>query len=257
LKFADKTSEGGWGGAFRTTHWTEILRARTHDEARRQAVLSEVLGRYWKPVYYCLSRKGFDRERAKDLTQDFFCEVVLGRDLVQQADREKGRFRTFLLTALDRYVTDVHRAERAEKRMPRAGLVRLKGDDRLSFPEQLQCGGPAEAFDYAWASALLDEVIAEVARGCQESGMAAHWEVFRARVLQPIMENAAPPSLTELCARFGVSDEVKASNMIVTIKRRFRAVLERRVREFVNSEAEVEEEIDDLVEALARSRAGS
>ncbi len=109
----DRTELGGQGGAFETTHWTEILSARTLDENRRKATMDKLLGRYWKPVYCYLRRKGRDNETAKDLTQGFFQEVVLGRDLVQKAESQKGRFRTFLLTALDHYVTSVDRAETA------------------------------------------------------------------------------------------------------------------------------------------------
>lgn len=252
----DKTSMGGPNERFEATRWTDILGARTDDDARRRQVLETILARYWKPVYCYLRRKGCGNEDAKDLTQGFFHEIVLGRGLLQQADRAKGRFRTFLLTALDRYATDVHRAATARKRRPEGGLVSLEGSDTAHVPEPAFEATPEEAFHYAWASALLDQVLTEVRDACQRGGKAVHWEVFRATVLAPIMEGVAARPLADLCAQHGIADERRASNMIVTVKRRFQDALRRHVRQCVESEEEVEEEIRDLMEILSQSRAG-
>jgi RNA polymerase sigma-70 factor (ECF subfamily) len=253
---SDKTSMGGRQEAFETTHWTEIVRVREGDEARRREALERTLARYWKPVYCYLRRKGYGNEEAKDLAQGFFHEVVLGRRLVEHADRTKGRFRTFLLTALCRYVTSVHRAEQAAKRMPDGGLASL---DNTDFPEVADpaCGAtPEEAFDHAWASALLEQVIRDVQNECLAAGKAAHWFVFSERVLRPVMNDAHPRPLADLCAEYDIPDEVQASNMIVTVKRRFRSCLERHVRQMVDSDDEVEGEIRDLIEILSGGSAG-
>jgi len=242
-----KTTAGGREGVFHTTHWTEIFEARSEDEPRRQAALEELLGSYWKPVYCWLRRKGHPQEEAKDLTQGFFHEVVLRHGLIRQADSAKGRFRTFLLTALEHYAVSVHRAERAKQRTPDGGLIRLEGIDGLNVPEPAQCGSPEEAFDYAWASALLDEVLTEVAEECHRRGKETHWEIFQERVLKPIMDNAEPPSLPDLCRKCGIPNEARVSKMTIAVKRRFRGTLRRRVRQFVDSDAEVEDEIHYLM----------
>ena len=109
-----RTAIGGTKTKFGTTSWTKILDARTSTEERHSLIINELLDRYWKPVYCYLRHKGYDNEKAKDLTQGFFHEVVLGRDLLKQADKAKGKFRTFLLTALDRYTVDVYREETAK-----------------------------------------------------------------------------------------------------------------------------------------------
>jgi RNA polymerase sigma-70 factor (ECF subfamily) len=103
------------GCGFSTTQWTEILRLQSADEVDRRALVGRLAERYWPPVYAFLRRSGNDPEAAKDLAQDFFFEVVLGRQLFQQADPARGRFRTFLLTALRRYTTQVHRSRNARK----------------------------------------------------------------------------------------------------------------------------------------------
>ena len=250
----DETSMGGPNQGFLGTPWTEILRARTDDGARRHDALGRILSRYWKPLYCYLRRRGHSNEEAKDLVQGFCEEVVLARGLIQQADRAKGRFRTFLLTALNHYVASAHRAKTARKRLPQDGLVRLDGSH---VPEPAGDGTPEDAFHYAWASALLDAVIAEVRQSCARDGKGVHWEVFRARVLAPIMEDAAPPSLADLCTRHGIGDEGAASNMIITVKRRFEAALTRHVRELVPSDADVAGEIQELMEILSKGSARS
>ncbi len=259
-RHSDKTTVGAWEGAFHTTHWTQIFEATSADESRRAAgetALENVLGRYWKPVYYYLRCKGYDRERAKDLTQGFFHEVVVGRSLIQKADRAKGRFRTFLLKALDRYVANVQRDEKRKKRLPEGGLLSLEDVDWLNVPEPVHYASPAEAFDYAWASALLDQVLAEVAGKCRETGTGIHWELFRVKVLAPIVDKAKPPSLSHLCERHGIPKRSKASHMILTVKRRFQSVLRRHMRQFVETDDEVDEEIDYLLKIFSKGGARS
>jgi RNA polymerase sigma-70 factor (ECF subfamily) len=247
---------GGGADGFQITRWTEILRARTDHAGRRREVVGEVLAKYWRPVYCYLRRKGRQDAEAMDLTQGFFHEVVLGRGLIQQADPMIGKFRTFLLTALNRYVTSVHRAETAQKRRPAEGMVHLDGFESAGAFEPASYGTPDDAFHYAWAQHLLDEVLAEVRGDCCRNGHEAHWAVFQARVLGPIMAGAEPLPLPDLCARHGIADEATASNMVVTVKRAFQAALRRRVREFVDSDDQVEGEIRDMMDALSSSRAG-
>ena len=248
---------GGANEVFRTTQWSAILLARTADPGRRRAVVGQLLAQYWKPVYCYLRRKGHDNESAKDYAQGFFHEVVLGRELIQQADRERGRFRTLLLTALDRYVTSAHRAEVAQKRRPTSEVVPLEVVDALGDLELSHTATPEEAFNYAWASALLDEVLAEVEAECRRTGTDRHWEVFHARVVRPILGDVAAPGIEELRATYGIDSPARVSNMIVTVKRRFQTVLKRRVRELVGSDLEVDSEIRELMTALARGGGGA
>ncbi len=251
----DRTEMGGHDGAFHTTQWEDIQRARTLDDSRRKDAVGDLLTRYWKPVYCYLRRKGLDNEAAKDMTQGFFHEVVLGRELIQRAESQRGRFRTLLLTALDRYVTSAHRADVARKRRPAAGIVSLDGADGARLPEPAHVARPDEAFHHAWAAELLDDVLSELERECVGTGKRKHWEVFRARVLAPIVDNAATVPLAALCEQQGIDSEMTASNMIVTVKRRFQAMLRSRVRSFVNSDEEVEQEILDLIATLSASAA--
>jgi len=249
----DGTSIGGARSAFQSTHWTELIKARTANDGRRQAAAERLVRVYWKPVYCYLRRKGKTNEDAKDLTQGFFSEVVLGRGLLPQADPGKGSFRAFLLTALRRYAASAHRASTARKRSPPNEPIRLDAMEPLDIPEFATAMTPDQTFTYAWASALLDEVLAEVKDGCCCSGLEIHWQLFHARVVRPAMDDAKPPSLTKLCARFGLDSVVKASNMIVTVNRRFKKTLRDRVRQWVDSEDQVDDEIRELMAIFASS----
>ena len=257
MRPSDRTSMGGPNERFLATDWTVILRAQGRNKQSRRAALGELVGRYWKPVYAYLRRKGNSNEEAKDLTQGFFERVVLGRGLVQKANRAKGRFRNFLLRSLELYARGVHRAKTAKRRRPDGGLVPLDGLESFNVPEPADGVTPEECFNFNWAAALLEEVVEEVKHQCRTFHEQVHWELFHARVLKPITEGSTPPSIAELCARHGIASTAKASNMIVTVKRRFRATLMCQVRPLVGSDAEVDDEIRDLLEILSRNGARS
>ena len=246
----EATNMGGPNQRFETTEWTVLAQAQTDDETKRREILDRVMSKYWKPVYCYLRRKGHSDADAKDLTQGFLHEVVLGRDLIGQADRSRGRFRTLLLTALGNYARSAYRATTAKKRNPPKPMFRLDVEDPDLALEATSGTQPQDAFNYAWASALLDRVLAQVKHDCLSRGQEVHWAVFAAHVLRPIMENTAAPSLSELCAKLGVQEESTASNMIVTVKRKFRSQMLRSIRDEVTSDMEVEQELQDLMDSL-------
>jgi len=246
MKGDDYTSMGGTGEAFLTTHWSAIEDAVSEDEDKNQALIGLLLKRYWKPVYCYLRRQGYDNEQAKDLTQGFFHEVVLGRGLVEKADQSKGRFRSFLLIALNRYLIDVKNEEVARKRIPKDKLVPLDKVEPLELPQSVAQSAPEDSFNYAWVSSLLEQVLQEVEAKCHEDGKTVYWHVFRDRVLQPIMDGTEPPSLKEICDKYGIQDDAKASNIIVTVKRRFQAALRKQLRDSVVSDEQVNGELEQL-----------
>jgi len=252
----DKTSIGGSKESFQTTHWSEIFNANTTDDVRRNAIIDALLRRYWKPVYCYIRRKGYDNEQAKDLTQGFFHEIVLNSNLIRQADQRKGRFRTFLLTALDHYLIDVHRKEKARKHAPRGGFVALEDSNLTGLTAAHSNMTPNQVFHYMWATGVIDDVISQVKKECCDTGKETHWQVFQAKILAPIIDNRAGPPLKELCVRYGIENEIKASNMIVTIKRCFRRVLEDHLRRFVRTDTEIEDEINELLGIISGGRAG-
>jgi DNA-directed RNA polymerase specialized sigma24 family protein len=243
MRSNDYTEMGGGGDEFLTTHWSIIEDVDASNDERDRALVSTLIEKYWKPVYCYLRHKGYDNEKSKDLTQGFFHEVVLGRSLIQKADQSKGRFRTFLLTALNRFLISVREYETTQKRIPKHKLVSLDLVDPPKLPESISRSTAADAFNYAWTSSLVEQVLREVETACRDQGQEVYWIAFEKRVLQPIMERTNPPSLREICEQYGIEDGIKASSMILTVKRRFRAILKRHLRNSVTSD---EEEVDEL-----------
>ncbi len=253
----DYTEMGGTRQAFPTTHWSFIEDTGSDDPDKNRVLIGLLLQRYWKPVYCYLRRRGYGNEQAKDLTQGFFHQVVLTRDLAGKADRSKGRFRSFLLMALKRYVIDVENKKAARKRIPEDRLVRLDEMYPPELPQKVVESSPEDSFHYAWVSALLEQVLEEVEAACREDGKSLHWQIFHERVVQPITDGAEPPSLKELCDRHGLEDDARASNMIVTVKRRFQTALRKHLRDSVASSEQVNGELEELRRFFPRMAQGS
>ncbi len=256
VKNLDPTTMGGSREAFLTTEWDVIGQIRSGTESSSTSLVNDLLGKYWKPVYCFLRRKGYANEQAKDLTQGFFQEVVLGRSLIEQADRSRGRFRTFLLTALQQYVAGEHRRLRAKKRTPRGEFIAFEQLSADKMPQAPANFSPEETFHYAWAAQLLDQLLGDVEAKCRAEGRAVHWEIFSDRVLRPIMDNTAPPSLSEVCQKYDIASTSKASNMIITVNRRFRSALKRHIRRSVVQDTDVDAEFRELIQVFSKAGAG-
>ena len=252
MRSDDRTDMGGIHEVFLTTHWSLIGDIQAgHDKDR--ALIKLLLQRYWKPVYSYLRRKGNNNEDAKDLTQGFFHEIVLNRQLVQRSDQAKGRFRSFLLHALNQYVINQKAKQTATIRIPQDKLVSLESVDPSELPQDMSVCEPDDSYNYAWVSALLDHVLTAVKQSCSEEGLQPHWELFHARIVRPILTGASAPPLSEVCIRLGVEDTRRASNMIITVKRRFREMLRRHIHNTVISREQVDEELDEIIRFLPKS----
>ena len=253
----DYTRIGGGQRRFPSTHWTAIQAVGPGEDADSRRMIGDLLGDYWKPVYCYLRRRGHSNEEAKDLTQGFFQEVVLSRDLISRADPARGRFRTLLLAALGNYVSNVHRHQTAQKRIPKNKLIHLDQADPGTLPEAIEASAPEETFHYAWVSELLDRMLEEVEADCRADGMETHWNLFRDRVLRPTLEDRTPPALGQLCTQYGLTEPAKASNMIFAVKRRMQAALKRYIRQSVAREEDISEEIQELRQFLAGPKQSS
>jgi hypothetical protein len=150
----------------------------------------------------------------------------------------------------------VHRKETASKRIPKNKLVTLEQIDPADLPEPVGELTPEQSFNYTWVSELLDKMLVEVEAKCRTDDKLFHWQVFHDRVLKPIMEDTHAPSLTEICSKYGIENAAKASNMIITVNRRFRAALKRHVRRTVANDTDVDEELRELMQIFFSKGAG-
>ena len=242
----DYTNIGGIGGAFLTTHWSLIQDIGSSVDDGKRALIGLLMNRYWKPIYCYLRRKGHSNEQAKDLTQGFFHEVVLERHLIENADVAKGRFRSFLLMAVDRYLVNVQAKQNAQKRRPKGRLVPLDIVAPPELPQSLMASSPEDTFRYAWISDLLERVLEQVEAKCRREGKTVHWCLFRDRLLRPITEGIDPVPIPELCVQYHIDDPAKISNMIVTVKRRFQTTLRQLLSDSVTSDEYVAGEVEEI-----------
>jgi DNA-directed RNA polymerase specialized sigma24 family protein len=240
---------------FDTTEWTQIFLLQTSDAKRQNLIVDSLIRKYWNPVYFYLCQKKYDSEQAKDLTQGFFHDVVLNRDLLKRADSSKGRFRTFLLTALNCYLTDAYRKENAKCRRPNLPAKQLQVETLAQLPEPISLS-PDQLFHYLWAVDLIDAVIQQTRKYCDLSGKTIHWKLFESHILNPIQNQTPAPSVKSLCVQYHIESEDKASNMIITVKRCFRRILEDHLKQYVQTNSGIDEEIRDLFHLLEQFGAG-
>jgi hypothetical protein len=118
--------------------------------------------------------------------------------------------------------------------------------DAPELPAALTQLAPEESFNYAWVSTLLEEVLAAVEATCRQRDLTVHWQVFQDRLLHPALRGTEPPTMQEICERYGVAEPAQASNMITTVKRLFQTALREQVRRSVVSEAQVVEELEEI-----------
>jgi RNA polymerase sigma-70 factor (ECF subfamily) len=243
---------GGLREAFLTTHWSLVEHIQSEDDKDR-VLIGLLLDRYWKPVYCYLRHKGHDNEEAKDLTQGFFHEVVLNRNLIQRADQSKGRFRTFLLHALDQYLLNEKRRQATQKRSPRGRLVSFDIISPPALPEAVLMSHPEDSYNYAWTASMLDQVLSEVEAKCLEDDLEVHWLVFKDKIAEPILGDTPPPSFAYLCEKYGIDDQKKAANMVTTVKRCLQKALNQYLRNTATSDDEIHAEFAEIVQFFSKS----
>ena len=236
-------------GRFPSTAWSLVARAG-HEGALQRDALGELLTRYLPALHtHLVYRRGFQPEVAEDLVQEFIAGKIVEKDLIARADQELGKFRTFLLTALDRFVANQIRDQRAQKRSPGKGKLVSYGEQDEAVNDE---GGPSTMFNVTWARGVIDQALEQVRRECEASGRTDLWGVFECRIVAPILEGAEPPSYHELVERFGFRSPTQASNALTTAKRMYARALRNVVAEYAGNNLEIESEIDDLRKILAR-----
>ena len=248
----NQTDMGGEREVFLTTHWSLIEGIQKHQDKDR-VLIGLLLERYWKPVYCFLRHKGYENEEAKDLTQSFFHEVVLNRNLVERADSAKGRFRSFLLHALEQFLISQKRKETAKKHIPKEKLIPFDITDPPVLLQDNLVGSPEDCFLYVWKSIIVDRTLSQVQAECKEQGLEKHWNIFHSRIVQPLIDGKRPPSNKDISRLYRIENEAAVSNMLVTVKRRFKTALKRQLRTTVLSEDDVTPELQEMLNFFGKS----
>lgn len=244
---ADTTTHEGF---FPTTIWSEVDRTRSYDSQVAITALGSLLERYSPPLRVHLQSKfRADEDRAADWLHGFIERKILLAELLRKASRDRGRFRTFLLNALDNFVVSELRKEQAKKRQPQNGTVSL--DDLSPGEEPRLAAQSADGFTLEWARTVLAETLARMEAACRAKPCLERWGVFKARLLDPALDGAHAPPYEELVLRFGFRSPAEASNTLITARRQFSRLLSEVVAEYAGADADVEAELRDLMRALS------
>jgi len=231
--------------AFDTTRWTLVLRAGKGEESGHTA-LAELCRAYWLPLYVYVRRRGHSAHDAEDLTQGFFADI-LSRGAVGRADPARGRFRTFLLTALTNYL---HNAHDQAQTLRRGGQVeKLSIDAHEASAVLAQLGddslSPDQAFDRSWATALLDHAMRQLRAEQERLGKSRWFE----RVWPHLLARADAGTQAALAAEFGLTRNAVAVAMH-RLATRYRELVRAEVAETVSGPAELRAEQRELLGSL-------
>ena len=237
--------------SFASTRWTIVLEAGDSETASAHALgaLSKLCEIYWRPVYAFLRKHGHGSDDAQDLTQGFFADLIETRAYAR-ADREKGRFRSFLLGALKHFVADTRDRGHALKRG--GGMVLEKLDEKAIAEAETQIARAAkwqanEVYDSEWARSLLRQALDRLAQECALAGKSKLLG-YLMPYLATLEESVIP---YEEISRRSHRPVATLRSDVARLRARYRSIFREEVRGTVVDAAEVDEELRYLCRALA------
>jgi RNA polymerase sigma-70 factor (ECF subfamily) len=176
----ETTEDSGRGQWFPVTHWTDIVAARRQGSATAAEALNRLCETYWYPVYAYIRRKGHSEADAKDIAQGFFFHI-LERNLLGSADRTKGKFRSFLLGALNYFLANLRTFEQAKKRGGGSTIISLDekpGEERYAL-EPVDDLSPEKLFERRWALDLHELAVTELRDDYRRQGKGALFDQLK------------------------------------------------------------------------------
>jgi RNA polymerase sigma factor (sigma-70 family) len=233
-------------GVFATTHWSVVLSALDKESRISADALEQLCRVYWYPLYAYARRVTSNPTDAEDLTQGFFAKL-LQKDYLRSVARDKGRFRTFLLTVLKRFMANEWDRQHAQKRgafTPAISIDSQTAEERFAS-ETAHTLPPDRLFDRHWALALLEQTMAQLRDEYVASGRAALFEHLQKCLTQD--EGSLP--YTAIASRLN-STEAAVKMAMSRLRARYREVLRAQIAQTVTSETEVEDEVRHLFSAF-------
>jgi RNA polymerase sigma factor (sigma-70 family) len=248
MSASDRFHEPVAAGArrFATTHWSVVAAAGQGRSPESQDALAALCQAYWYPLYAYARRRLPNAHDAQDMTQAFFAEL-LAKDYLQAADPRRGKFRSFLLTAFNHFLSKQRERANARKRgggRPSLALDFEAGEHRYHL-EPADHVTPETIYERRWALALLE---AALARLRQELAAAGKEKLFEC--LKGALEGDGPhESYSQIGTELGISEQaVKVA--VYRLRRRYQELLRDAVAQTVASPEEVEDELRDLFDAV-------
>jgi RNA polymerase sigma factor (sigma-70 family) len=234
--------------AFVTTHWSVVLKAGRTDTTQARAALARLCQTYWYPLYAYIRRRGHSAHDAQDLTQEFFARLLEG-NWIAGADQDKGRFRSFLLMVMGRFLANEWHRARTLKRGGEIQIVSLSPDtaETRYAREPADTTTPEHAFEKQWALTLLEEVLRQLRQDYERDGKAVLFDTLKpcligSRETQPYAVLAGELGMSEGAVKVAVS----------RLRERYRERIKTEIAYTVASPAEVDSEVRHLFRILAR-----
>ena len=230
-------------GAFPVTHWSMVHQAQGEIPSEALAGWERLARAYWQPLYAFLRRRGADHHAAADDIQGFFAHL-LSKDFLRRIEPGSGLFRSFLLTSLQNWRTDQHRAATAQKRGGGGaplGLAELEAAGTMPIAAGAT---PEEAFDRRWARAVYDNALAALHTRLQSRGREAIFLQLRG-----IITGQGTAKYQEVATALGIS-EGAVKQAALELRREFGTVLRDEIRRTVADESQVDDEVRYLLSLL-------
>ncbi|MEL7267625.1 MAG: sigma-70 family RNA polymerase sigma factor [Planctomycetota bacterium] len=245
-------------GRFLTTCWSQVVMAARNGSQWKtssgHAALHDLCERYWYPLYGFARRSGQNAENAQDLVQGFFAHLLEKDRLLQSANPQQGKFRSFLLTAFQNYIRNQHRRDTAQRRGGGATILSLQWDDGEQQYEATPVDEmtPQRLFERSWALSVIDAALSRVER---QHVTAQQQKRFAA--LRPLLAPAGdPPSQADVAQQIGCNvNAVKVA--LHRLRAKMAEAIQDEVAETLASEngppdkSSIQAEVAHLMQALA------
>jgi RNA polymerase sigma factor (sigma-70 family) len=232
---------------FTTTHWSVVLLAGQNHSPQSAAALEKLCGTYWYPLYAFVRRKGYSPYDAQDLTQAFFARL-LEKNYVAQADRERGRFRTYLLATLTHFLADEWAKAQRQKRGGDREIISFDAASaeeryRLEPIDQLDA---AKLYERRWVTTLFDQVLARLEEEFRDSGKGGLFDGLKSSLLA----EDSGSSYAQLGARLGLKEDA-VKQTVHRMRRRYRELFREEIAQTVAGPGEVEDELKHVFAVLS------
>ena len=231
---------------FATTHWSVVLNAADSVSPHSQKALENLCRSYWYPLYAYVRRRGYDSEAAKDLTQEFFAQL-LSKRLLHAVDPTKGRFRSWLLAVMKHFLAHEWTKGQALKRGGGQAIFSLdepEAEKRYQF-EPVAGVDSERIFDRRWAFTVLDRAAAHLRGEYQATGKHELYEILREYVS---LEGPAQ-NYEQAAARLQLTPAALKS-AIHRLRQRYQELIRHEIAQTVSTSAEIDEEIRYLLSVI-------
>lgn len=228
--------------SFPTTNWKMLAQATVHGDEAGRSAMGELCEIYWNPVYVAVRASGLGVEDAKDQTQSFF-RCLMENSTLRRAQKARGKFRSFLLTVLWRFLRDERDKSSAKKRGGDTGIDSMEEVADEDLPHE--AGPMMEALDREWGMALFDRVMAVMREEVVESRGEEVWQTLR----QFLPGSLSSPPIADAAAALGLTESGLRSE-VHRLRQRCREVLRFELITTVTSPEEIQEELAYLGRVL-------